>query len=247
MIPKQNSLIFHRSLTRITVMIAFQRIMEHFQLIVNGSCFLCDCFDWIEWFIAITNALVLITFHFVEQRRMSRWILHRSLQKERIESEQKFRSKIGACGGWWYSLVSHTVHCFPLALGPSAVSLTVNETKIGNFWVKIGNFNWRESYLSWENDVTTNFDSCSLVCRSSVCIRSSASSNDVNIVSFSMTVVCSRLSSSFFAFVMIFSSSLRLSKPLIWFCEIRSEKRIFFNFNFNVSRIVLSLRCRSHL
>lgn len=65
---------------------------------------------------------------------------------------------------------------------------------------------------------TCNFDSCSRVCRSRVCIRSSASSNDEKIVSFSMTEVWSRFSSSFFAFVIIFSSSLRLSKPLMWFC-----------------------------
>ena len=198
-------------------MIAFQRVMQHFQLIVNCSRFFCNRFDWIKWFIAIADALILITFHFVEQRRVSRWILNWSLQKNRQFFSLLFwvlmKDKNGV-DGQWYSLIFHTVHYFPVALDPSAVSLTADKTKILRVkngtqmdlkWTKVGGF------------LTINFDSCSLLCRSSVCIRSNASSNDVNIVSFSMTVVCSRFSSSFFAFVMIFSSSLRLSKPFMWF------------------------------
>lgn len=37
-----------------------------------------------------------------------------------------------------YSLIFHTVHCFPLAPDPSAVSLTVKRnTKVKNVWVKM--------------------------------------------------------------------------------------------------------------
>lgn len=78
-----NVLLFDiRKLTRITVMVAFQREMEHFQLIVYGLGLFRNCLDGIEWFITVTNTLVLITFHFIQQWRMTRRILNWSLQED---------------------------------------------------------------------------------------------------------------------------------------------------------------------
>lgn len=66
------------------------------------------------------------------------------------------------------------------------------------------------------NILTWSFVSCSLACRSSVCIRSDASSNAAVNVSRSRREFCSLLSNSAFFSLISRSSSLRLSKLLTW-------------------------------
>lgn len=138
-----------------------------------------------------------------------------------MSSSQPCRSIITSSNR--YSLISRSVNSFLAALDPNAASCSkIRQPRKNNYiFGQAHNGQWifRTGLIR-----TFNLLSCSRTWRSNVWIRSNASSNDAKMVSFSITVVCSRFSSSFFVFVIMLSSSFRLSRPFTWFYMWFSDK-----------------------
>lgn len=112
--------------TRVTVMISFQCEMQHFQLVIHSSSLFDDHIVRIERFIAFADALIIVAFHFVQQRWMSRRILIWALYQKRKRIMKSFHKQIHIR----YSLISRPVNSFPAALDPNAASCsTINDRK----------------------------------------------------------------------------------------------------------------------